>query len=132
MRNWRPFTWVIVIINILFVIWIIGGASTIKEDQTAQDAQECEEFVPSLFETVEDCLAANEGAEAVGAGIGITLIIMLWVVVDIILGILWLVTNRKKTRECPHCGSDVKKGQFVCKKCGYDFRTGSGPDPAST
>lgn len=129
MRDWRPFTWVILVINVLFLVWVIAGASTIGESQTAQDREDCQEFVPTLFDTVEDCLAANEGAEAVGAGIGITMIIVLWVIVDLILGVLWLITNRKK-RECPACGHSVKKGQFTCKKCGYDFRTQSSPPTA--
>lgn len=26
MPKWRPFTWVIVVINVLFLIWIIAGS----------------------------------------------------------------------------------------------------------
>lgn len=97
--SWRPFTWVIVILNILFVVWVISAVG----------AAECEaerEF---------------QGACEAGTAIGVGIIVGFWAVVDIILGILWLVT-RGSRRQCPQCGYDVKKGQMTCKKCGYDFR----------
>jgi hypothetical protein len=65
----------------------------------------------------------------VGTAIGAGLIIVLWALGDVILGVLWLVTNRKKTRPCPVCGSDVKKGVLSCRQCGYDFRAGAMPSP---
>ena len=64
--------------------------------------------------------AIGAGLAAIGAGLGIGLIIFLWAAADIILGIVWLITNRK-SRSCPTCGKDVKKGLTACKSCGYDF-----------
>ena len=107
--KWRPMTWVIVIINILFLVWVIsaGGAAAENCDDVARAERD-----------------ACEAGTAIGASIGIGLVLFLWALVDIILGVIWLVTNRKKTRECPICGYDVKKGVTSCKKCGYDFATG--------
>lgn len=98
--SWRPFTWVIVIINLLFVIGLISAIGS----------AECE--------AEEELRGACEAGTAIGAGV----LIIFWFFVDAILGIIWLVTNRGR-RQCPHCGRDVKKGRTTCKHCGYDFTT---------
>lgn len=76
----RKFTWVILAINLLFLIWVIAGAAS------GGDTSSC----GSLSAT--DC----ENAQDVGKGIGVVLIIVFWAVVDVILGVLWLITNRRK------------------------------------
>lgn len=103
--DWRIFTYVILVVNLIFLIWIITGASS------GDDKKNCSGL------TAQQCHDAN----TVGKGIGVALIIILWVIIDVILAILWLITNRKK-RDCPVCGHSVKKGQFTCKNCGHDFR----------
>ena len=114
MRNWRPFTWAVLIVNLLFLIWLIGGiGSGVNEADCEQEATRA----------LRD---ACEAGTAVGAGIAAGFIIFLWALVDIILGVVWLVTNRGR-RDCPTCGRAVKKGQTVCKSCGHDFRTGTAP-----
>src|SRR3954453_19209344 len=103
--RFRVFTWIILAINVLFLIWIIGGTSSAADNCDGE---------------VGDALSACEAGTAIGAGIGAAMIIGLWVAVDIILGIIWLIT-RPKTRDCPVCGDYVKRGQTRCKKCGHDF-----------
>lgn len=46
-----------------------------------------------------------------------------WLVIGtIVLGIVWIITQpRSKTRECPACGSDVRRGVTTCQVCGHDF-----------
>jgi hypothetical protein len=117
MPKWRPFSWVILIINILFLIWVIAG-------------------IASSSGTPKDCgtLSAADcnNAQAVGTGIGVAIIIVFWAFVDVILGVLWLVTRpRGKTRPCPVCGTDVKKGVTVCPSCGYNFATGAQTTPGT-
>ena len=109
--SWRPLTWVILVINLLFLFWIIGGLNAAGENCAG---------------LVGDELDACEVGTGIGAGIAVTGILIFWVLVDIILGIIWLITGRNR-RTCPACGYDVKKGQFVCKKCGHDFRTQTAP-----
>lgn len=103
--DWRIFTYFILLVNLVFLIWIIAGANTgsSKKDCAGLTAQECHD------------------ATNVGKGIGIAFIIILWALFDVIFGVLWLITNRKK-RDCPVCGNGVKKGQMQCKNCGHDFR----------
>jgi hypothetical protein len=94
--KWRKMTWVILIINILFLIWVLagiasgggGGADCLAEGKHNQ------------FLDPKDCQAAG----AAGTAIGVALVIFLWVAVDVILGVIWLITNRRKTRGCPACG----------------------------
>lgn len=99
MRNWRKMTWLIVVVNILMLVLIVSAASSAN--------CEAEEFV--------------EACEA-GTGIGVGIVIVLWAAVDVILGVLWLVT-KGSARDCPTCGRGVKKGLTVCKSCGHNFRS---------
>jgi ribosomal protein L37E len=41
--------------------------------------------------------------------------------------------TRPKTRDCPRCGNDVKKGVTVCDACGFNYNSlgAQGPEPAS-
>jgi hypothetical protein len=115
MPKWRPFTWIILAVNVLFLVWLItgvGGAADQAEDCTA------------LVGNAKDLCEAGNAGTAVGAGIGAAIILFLWALVDVILGILWLVT-RPKRRPCPVCGTEVKQGVVVCPKCSHDFRSAS-------
>jgi hypothetical protein len=73
--------WVILAVNALFVVWIVSGLATTAESTCGG------------LTGVE--LADCQGAEGWGKGIAIALIIMLWALVDVILGVLFLVTRRR-------------------------------------
>jgi len=105
--GWRIATYVVLAFNLLMLVWVISGAAS-----AAGQPQHCHHLSAKL------CNEASDTGTAVGVGI----LIFLWALGDVILGVIWLVTNRKKTRECPACGSDVKKGLFACRRCGFDFR----------
>jgi len=109
MKNFRKMTWFILIIQVLFVIWIIVGTSSASGNCDGE---------------MGDALAVCQAGTAIGTGIGIGLILFFWLVVDVILGLVWLITNRGQ-RDCPTCGRAVKKGQTQCRKCGHDFKTNS-------
>lgn len=119
MPKWRKFTWFILIVNVLFLIWLITGVSS-----ASGEIQDCSTLAAQAKST---CEAGNAGT-AVGTGLGVGIIILLWVMVDIILGIIWLVT-RSSGRPCPVCGTNVKQGVTVCPKCGHDFRAAAGGIP---
>lgn len=74
----RPFTWVIVAINVLFLIWVIVGVGA------ASDPTDCGGL------SQESCNAAAAAGTAIGVGI----VVVLWAFVDVILGIVWLVTRK--------------------------------------
>lgn len=106
MPSFRPLTWVIIVIQILFLIWIFGALSTASGN--------CDN---ELTQTSKD---ACEAGTAIGAGIGFMFIVFLWAMVDVILGVTWVVTNKNK-RSCPACGHNVRKGIVVCPSCNFDF-----------
>ncbi|MFN2608434.1 MAG: hypothetical protein ABR511_11190 [Acidimicrobiales bacterium] len=82
----------------LFLVWIIAGASSTHCGST-DNPQACQ----------------------AGTAIGVGAIIVLAAAVNAVLGVLWLVT-RKRGRECPVCGKTVRRGEVVCRSCGYDYR----------
>jgi hypothetical protein len=102
--HWRKMTWVVLVWNVLMVIWIVGGLAS------GHSGQDC----GSLSQ--QEC---NDAAN-IGRGIGVAFLVVLWVVGDVILGILWLVTKGNR-RPCPVCGMPVKAGVTKCGKCNHDF-----------
>ena len=105
MRSWRKTTWLILFVQVIFIIWIIVGVASASDNCAGVDA---------------DYLDACQAGTAVGAGIGVGLIIVLWAMVDVILGVIWLVTGRNR-RNCPACGRGAKQGITLCTGCGHDF-----------
>jgi hypothetical protein len=103
MPSWRPLTWFILAVQVLFIVWLIAGVNSASD--TCSNDQYSD---------------ACRAGEAIGMGIGIGLVLFLWALVDVILGVIWLVTNKSK-RTCPACGRNVKKGLLVCTGCGFDF-----------
>jgi hypothetical protein len=90
----RVFLWVFLGIQALFIIWIIAGiASKPAGTPVAQQvAQQCGNGGwQGLFKSYADCtkhyaVALNDATNA-GKGIGVALIVVMWFVVDVILGI---------------------------------------------
>jgi hypothetical protein len=110
MPKWRPLTWVIVVTDVLFLVWIIAGIAGVADECAGKTSTELE---------------ACEAGTAIGASIGIGIILFLAFLVSGVLGLIWLVT-RPKGRPCPVCGTQVKEGTTVCPRCGHDFRLAAG------
>src|SRR4051812_1750991 len=108
--RWRKMTWVLNLWNLVFLIWIITAIA----DRASEDCPPGDEL----------CINASDA----GTGLGVAVIILLWLVGFIVLALVWLMT-RRRGRICPHCGEDVKKGRTTCQKCGYDFTIGGKPPP---
>ena len=105
MPRWRFFTWVILFFNALMLFLVIVLLATA--------ADSCDGLTGTRLESCE-------AGTAIGATIGTGLIVFFWVGGSIILGLIWLVTN-KKARDCPACGRHVKRGRTTCRKCGHDL-----------
>lgn len=68
--------WVFILFNLLMLVWIIGGIASVAD-------------TPAVGE-------AEQAGRAIGATIGIGLLLGLWVMGDIIFGLFVLFTRRKK------------------------------------
>jgi hypothetical protein len=101
-------TWTILIFNALMLAWIIGGLANAASHRPTDCGLLGQRLCNDAFNT--------------GTGIAVALLISLWVVGDIILGIIWLVT---RGRSCPACGRSVRRGLVTCQGCGHDFRVTS-------
>ena len=88
----RIFMWTFLVIQVLFLIWVISAAVSGTGASPSDIAQTCGNghWYP-LWKSYSDC-AAHSGVVAahdVGKGIAVGLIIVFWVIVDIILGITY-------------------------------------------
>ena len=110
MRKLRPLSWVIIIVNLLFAWSLFDGVGSAVQD--------------SCTGMTGDDLTACQAGTAIGTGLGVFMIMIFWVMVDIILLVLFLVT-KKKGRDCPACGRKVKMGLTQCASCGHSFVTQS-------
>ena len=98
----RKMTWALWIWTVLFAVWIIVGIS----DRASKDCPPGDQL----------CVDASD----TGTGVGVALIIILWFMGFVVLSLVWFMT-RPRHRECPACGSNVRKGVTTCKECGYDY-----------
>lgn len=93
-------TWVVIAWTVLIIVWMIAGIAgnecAAETDQLSQDA----------------CAA--------GTGIGVLLVAFIGFFGFVFLSLIWFMT-RPRTRACPRCGEDVKKGVMRCGNCGFDF-----------
>jgi hypothetical protein len=72
------FPWVFLVVQVLFVIWVIAGAAS-----GHSAAAGCHD----RYLTHAQCASAANAGTAIGVGI----VIVLWAVVDVILGISYAV-----------------------------------------
>lgn len=96
MPSWRKATWALIIWCVLILFWIIAGAS-------------------------ESNCAGDTACEA-GTGIGLVIVALIGFFGFLFLSLIWFM-SRPKTRSCPRCGEDVKKGRMICPSCQFDFAT---------
>ncbi|OBF92143.1 hypothetical protein A5791_14225 [Mycobacterium sp. 852002-51163_SCH5372311] len=112
MSSWRPITWCILGLQVLFVIWLIVNVISGFDACSNQHSDGC------------------RAGEAIGTKIGMGIFILLCV--DVLLGVLWVVTSKTDTgpQTCPACGHNMTNGLPVCPGCGFDIGAATpGQDP---
>jgi hypothetical protein len=80
MPRWRKATWALVIFSVLMLIWIATGIGAVSN--------ECGGLTGTELET---CQAAT----AIGGGIGVTFLVVVWFIGFIVLGLIWLMSRPK-------------------------------------
>lgn len=71
--------WIFIAFNVLMLLWIVGGLLGSSGDPPMSDAEQT--------------------GRAIGTAIGVGLLLMIWTMGDVILGIVVLLTRRKKIIE---------------------------------
>ena len=102
MRKIRPFGWFIIAVNLLFAWMLFGGVGSVARDTDCGGESAC------------------ETGTALGLGFASIFLLFIWMVIDFILLVIFLVTNKKK-RECPACATNMPVGTTTCSKCGFSF-----------
>lgn len=74
-------------IQALFIIWLIAGGASAGGSLHASVAAQCLQEAKGMGMTQAQCISWLGGAAKTGTAIGAALIVVLWTVVDIILGI---------------------------------------------
>jgi hypothetical protein len=87
-RKKRVFMWVFLVVQALFLIWLISSLTGQKD---AVDAT-CTGLTGT---DLTDCQDAAGAGAAVGSGIAFFLVLFLWTMVDVILGVIYMVTRRR-------------------------------------
>lgn len=145
-RKRRIFLWVFLAIQVIFLVLVIVQLSGNTSPAHSQVAAGClHGNWQGLFSSQADCLkhyrVGLADAGNLGKGIGAGLIIGLWVAVDVILGVSYLIyrlahrprvvvspdctvltgpapaTASPAMFTCPNCGKPRSPG-FACARCG--------------
>lgn len=74
----RKLTWVILVVDLLFAFWIIGGLASVSGNCSGKTGA---------------ALEACRNGTAAGATIGVALIVVFAAAVNVILGVIWFVTR---------------------------------------
>jgi hypothetical protein len=80
MPRWRKATWALLIWTALMGIWIAAGIGAVSNS--------CDTLAGQALETCQ-------AGVAVGGGLGVTFIIIIWFIGFIVLGLIWLMSRPK-------------------------------------
>jgi hypothetical protein len=76
MPKWRKATWGLVIWSGLCVLWLVTGLNNVSQISTTSEAE--------------------AAGAAIGTGIGVTLIFMIWFFGFIVGSLIWLMSRQKR------------------------------------
>lgn len=77
----RVFLWIFLAVQVLFIVWLVSAGAS-----SSGDATDCGTL------TQEQC----NSAEDVGTGIGVILIVIIWMVVDFLLAVPYVIYRLAK------------------------------------
>ncbi|MEP7227251.1 MAG: hypothetical protein ABI785_07815 [Gemmatimonadales bacterium] len=80
MPRWRKATWAIVVFSALMLVWIVAGVGAVSDSCAGKTG---------------DALVACEAGTAIGGGIAVTFLIVIWFIGFIVLGLIWLMSRPK-------------------------------------
>jgi hypothetical protein len=89
-KRHRVFLWVFLAVQVVFIIWLIVGSTGRTSPTTAQVAHFCGRGAwQGVFSSYADCVKHGAvgltDAANLGKGIGLALVVIIWLVVDFLL-----------------------------------------------
>ncbi|MDQ2751153.1 MAG: hypothetical protein M3Y44_16730 [Actinomycetota bacterium] len=99
--GWRMFTYAIVATNLLMLIWLIASVTS------AERHAGC-----GPLETMTCTSGTNAGPR-----IAALLVVTIWILVNLILGALWVNTGEDRARRCDECRDVAEFGRMGCGRC---------------
>ncbi len=107
--HWRKMTWVLILWSAIILIWAIAGGASANH----QSLQGC---LNQGVLSRQDC----QNAANAGTGIGVAIILVIGFFGFVFFSLIWFM-SRPRVRDCPACGTAVKRGKTACPNCGHDF-----------
>jgi hypothetical protein len=98
----RPLGWVIILFNVYWVYRLLKGLYDIGLSGT------------------------TSGLIGVSAVLFIILWLLVLAAVNVVLYVIYRVTEKRNPRLCPACGVKVEVGLTICPKCRFDFAKAAG------
>lgn len=80
MPRWRKATWALVLFSVLMLVWIVGGVSSVSDNCDGLSGTD---------------LTACQAGTAIGGGLGVTFLIIIWFIGFLVLGLIWLMSRPK-------------------------------------
>jgi hypothetical protein len=90
--RWRILTYTIIAFNLLMLVWVIAGPAWIGTGCSVLGDTTC------------------DGSADPGRRVAVSVVLALWALGDLILGGIWIATDRPRRRPCPRCGHDFHVG----------------------
>jgi len=81
MPRWRKATWAILLFSGLMLVWIIGGVGAVSDNCAGKTGS---------------ALEACQAGTAIGGGIAVTFIIVIWFIGFVVLGLIWMMSRPKE------------------------------------
>jgi hypothetical protein len=94
-REWKPwkprriFLWVFLAIQVVFIIWLIAGTASTGGGINASVVAQCHDQAAGMGMTQAQCVSFLGGAAKTGTAIGAAVVVIVWVVVDFLVGLTY-------------------------------------------
>lgn len=108
----RKATWALIVWSVLMLLWAISVGDAVGDACTTEQANR----------------GACQLGATLGGGVALVVILVIWLVGFLVLSVIWFM-SRPQRRLCPACGHTAKKGEFTCRRCGFDFRSAAAGQP---
>ena len=88
-RRHRVFLWVFLALQAVFIIWLVVGIASTGGSINASVVAQCHDQAASMGMTQAQCVSFLGGAAKTGTTIGAAAIVIVWIVVDFLVGLTY-------------------------------------------